>query len=383
MSDYTLTLLKKDREWTIVREGNKHKTLSGKVGGSITETRWTSTAGRGINTDDEQAQAAVERKIKLKREGGWSEDGKGVPMVDGRPHEEPTLAWKWRDYAKKVSYPCYTSPKLDGIRCIIDKDGMWSRKGKEFVAIPHIRKELQPLFDKHPDLILDGELYNHSLREDFDSISGIVKRKNVTPADLAEAAKIMEYWVFDIKAGPSVDATTTFENRYHIYRGLLMEEVVGAHGRGWKEKFPSVKAVQQFIVKDAPGVVKSCKQFIKGGFEGGMIRNANAPYIVGRTVNLLKYKEFIDDEFEIVDITEGAGNRSGMMGRIFMKTGKNHPQGAGHVFKASAEGSHTFFTKLWEKRADYIGQCATVKFQNWTPRGVPRFGTVIAIRDYE
>ena len=48
----------------------------------------------------------------------------------------------------KVKYPIYSQPKLDGIRCIVKKDGMWSRNGKKIISAPHIHESLKPLFEK-------------------------------------------------------------------------------------------------------------------------------------------------------------------------------------------------------------------------------------------
>jgi ATP-dependent DNA ligase len=155
----------------------------------------------------------------------------------------------------------------------------------------------------------------------------------------------------------------------------------------WVQTFPMVKAVQQFNVSDEAGVTRSCKAFCRDGFEGGMIRQWDAPYIEKRCNELLKSKPFIDDEFEIIDIEEGVGNRSGMMGRIKMKTKE------GQVFDASCKGhppefatAFDYYRHLLEKKDEYIGKMATVEFQNYSPppRKVPRIiRGVKAIRDYE
>lgn len=386
--DEDITLYKneddgKRRMWRIVREGNKHKTFSGLEGGAITETNWTESQGKNIGninatTPEEQASLDIAVKVRHKREKGFSETGDAPVVIDGREWTSPTLAQKWDAAKHRMSFPCFTSPKLDGIRCICDKDGMWSRNGKEFVGAPHIRRQLQPLFDESPDLILDGELYNHSLREDFDKICSIIKKKRPTPADLAESEKHMQYWVFDIKQGPDVEPSFPFKVRYSAYRDLLMENIPGAHGKPcWHRRYDDIFAVRQFICDDELAVVKSCQKFIEDGFEGGMIRDPGAPYVEKRSHMLLKYKLFIDKEFEVIDVEEGAGNRAGMMGRIKMKTKD------GKVFDASAKGSHDFFKRLLEEKDEVIGKMATVQFQNYTPRGIPRFPVVVSIRDYE
>jgi len=85
----------------------------------------------------------------------------------------------------------------------------------------------------------------------------------------------------------------------------------------------------------------------------------------------------IDEEFEIVDVEEGTGNRSGMMGKFILKNDD------GSTFKANAKGTFADYKEWLINKHLYIGLQATLKYQNRTPDNVPRFGNIIAIRDYE
>jgi DNA ligase-1 len=116
--------------------------------------------------------------------------------------------------------------------------------------------------------------------------------------------------------------------------------------------------------------------YVDQGYEGIIIRR-NAEYEYFRSKNLLKLKHWIDEEFEIIDVLEGIGNRSGMMGKLVLKM-KN-----GETFEANAKGTYAYYKELLINKKDYIGKMATLKYQNLTPAGKPRFGTIIAIRDYE
>jgi len=117
-------------------------------------------------------------------------------------------------------------------------------------------------------------------------------------------------------------------------------------------------------------------EYLKDGQEGQMIR-INDVYENKRSKFLLKRKEFIDDEFRIVDISEGNGNRSGMFGRAHLITS------SGIEFEANARGNVSFYEELLKNKSEYIGKMATVRYQNLTPDGKPRFGVIITIRDYE
>ena len=80
---------------------------------------------------------------------------------------KPMLAHKFNP--DKAVFPALLQPKLDGVRCVFTKEGAFSRTGKEFKNVDHIIKTLKPLFKKYPYIRLDGELYNHKLKDDFET----------------------------------------------------------------------------------------------------------------------------------------------------------------------------------------------------------------------
>ena len=93
----------------------------------------------------------------------------------------------------------FIQPKLDGVRCIIRKDGAFSRNGKSFKNVEHILEELKPLLDYAPELILDGELYNHDLKEDFNKIISLVRKtKRITDKDRRESQRLIQFHNYDI-----------------------------------------------------------------------------------------------------------------------------------------------------------------------------------------
>ena len=92
---------------------------------------------------------------------------------------KPMLAYKVDKKPVDWSEKVYIQPKLDGVRCVISKDGAWSRTGKPWLNIDHILENLKPFFKQHPDIILDGELYNHELKNDFENLSGSHSRTSL------------------------------------------------------------------------------------------------------------------------------------------------------------------------------------------------------------
>ena len=91
----------------------------------------------------------------------------------------------------------FLQPKLDGIRCIISKDGAFSRNGKEFKNVKHILNELKPLFDYAPELVLDGELYTHKYKDNFNKIISLMRKQKPSQADRFNAVDV-QYHCYDI-----------------------------------------------------------------------------------------------------------------------------------------------------------------------------------------
>jgi len=126
--------------WIIEVEGNKYRTHYGQIDGAIQITEWTLCAGKNTgkkNATSAEDQAVKEAKStwKKKKESGYFEN---INDIDGIGFTEPMLAKSYDDYKDELKYPVYSQPKLDGIRCVVKKDGMWSRNGKPIVSAPHI-----------------------------------------------------------------------------------------------------------------------------------------------------------------------------------------------------------------------------------------------------
>jgi DNA ligase-1 len=366
---YTKDSTGKIRVWWIVQDGKYYHTCSGIHGGQIVESKPVVAEGKNLGqanatTPEQQATKEALAKYKKQREAGYHDNledaGKSV-------YFEPMLAHKYLEHKEKIDWThgVWISPKLDGVRCIMTKDGAFSRTGKPYISFPHIARELKPLFDQCPGLVLDGEIYTHKLNKDFNKIISLAKKMKPTTEELAESEKYLQYWVFDIPSDCS-----KFSSRTQNLAGLINEWTIV---KGWKY----VKLCPHTQITSPKMIEEYLEQFITEGYEGIMINMPDGLYEHKRSTALLKYKLFVDDEFEIVDITEGIGNRSGMFGRAVLK---NHNKGC---FEDNARGTVEFYTQLLRDRLKLKGKMATVRYQNLTPDGVPRFPVIVAIRSYE
>lgn len=353
----------KINEWTIEINNNCFRTISGYTDGIKTTSEWTCCEGKNIGKKNEttpeqqaltEAQAMWTKKLEL---GSYE----SINDIDTPKFFSPMLAHKFEDYKDKITYPVYSQPKLDGIRCIVKADGMWSRNGKRIVSAPHIFESLRHVFDIAPDLILDGELYADKFANDFNAICSLVKKTKPTEADLLESKNKIEYHIYDI---PSLgDGTNTFSERINH-----LESASWIKG--------CCKVVKTNLIKNETELFDWYDFYMESGYEGQMIR-LDKVYENKRSKSLLKHKSFIDEEYTILDIEEGGGNKTGMVGSFIFKNKD------GKLFNSSPKFNWEVCKQMWEQKDTLIGKQATVKYFNLTPDGVPRFPYVTAIRDYE
>lgn len=349
------------QQWTIQVEDNKYRTEFGQVNGKLQTTIWTyaksTNEGRAnARNEFEQARFEAEAIWKKKKDSGYFTS---VSDIDSFTFVEPMLAKNYDDYASKILFPVFAQPKLDGIRCIVTKDGMYSRNGKIINSCPHIREELQYVFDQAPHMILDGELYCDKLNNDFNKICSLVKKTKPTDEDLKEAASAIQYWIYDI-----VNPELLFEDRISTIEKIIDTSLM-------------IRKVPTGKLKNVEELDEHYGACMDRGFEGQMVR-LNGFYENKRSKSLLKRKEFQDSEYTILDVIEGEGNKTGVAGAMLFKNE------LGIEFNSNIKGDRAYLKEIWDNKNDYIGKEATVKYFNLTPDNkLPRFPYVIAVRNYE
>ena len=363
--------------WDLELEGNKYRVTSGMVDGKKHTNEWTECKGKNIgraNATTPEQQAALEAQAlwdKKYREGYRAKESEltltGI--------FEPMLAKRYEDYKDELVYPVYSQPKLDGIRCIAKRAGTFTRTGKPHTTLAHIEAALTKVFEEYPDLVLDGEAYADKLNKNFSRICSLIKRVNPTPAELIECSQHISYHVYDCKLG---DTAAPFSERSRFIR----EHLAG---------LPGIIIVPTELITSKEVLDKYYESYITSGQEGQIVRIDGA-YENKRSKLLLKRKEFDDQEFTILGMEEGTGNRAGTVGAMHFETpkgGKLLSNGTmvdtlGKPFKSNVKGSWEFVEELWKNRKKYLGKQATVRYFGLTPGDkIPRFPYVVAIRDGE
>ena len=341
------------RIWYIEYDDEKYRTVSGLEDGKKVESGWIypneKNVGRSNSTTiSEQVVSEVESEYEKKMyQGKYHPTKEGA--LEGAKFVEPMLAQKYNP-SKNVKFPYYSQPKLDGIRCIATKDGLFTRNGKDIVSCPHIENSLTKFFEKNPSVILDGELYNHALKHDFEQIVSLVRKTKPDIDDFQKCKEFVEYHVYDI-----VDVEKPFEKRLNFLTNNVMK------------MFSHVNVVKTDVVNNQEELKEKMADYLEKGYEGQIIREIESPYEKKRSKHLMKNKTFDDAEFKIVSVEEGVGNWAGKAKSIVIDLGNGVTQSCG------MRGSFEFAEELNEQANEYIGTEVTVTYQGTTNDGKLRF----------
>jgi ATP-dependent DNA ligase len=287
--------------------------------------------------------------------------------------KKPMLAYpvsdKPIDYTNKISM----QPKLDGVRCLIQAEQVnhfsrpieyevkaYSRTGKQWLNIDHILQSLKPFFEANPFVILDGELYNHALRDDFEKIISCVRKQKPTDIDRAESRSLVQFHCYDI-----VDETMLFEDRYKfVFDNLRDPSIYGV--RTVKTQAVSTESLSKVVHQ----------QNLDAGYEGSILRT-NDTYQCKRSHSLRKFKDFHDAEATLTDWVEGKGKREGTIGK-FMAVDAD-----GNEFGMPVMDNFKKLQTMFKEMQSWVGKQATFTYFERTKANSYRHPLFKAIRDYE
>lgn len=310
-----------------------------------------------------QAVAEAQSLWNKKCDGGYSAENARAPAggageasgVGDAPL--PMLAHDFNKRGKDIRFPCYAQRKLDGVRCVaIAGRGLFSRNGKPLS--PHlaaIRAEVDGL---PAGTMLDGELYSDTLT--FQEIVGLVKKETLRDGDAARVAQI-HLCVYD----------TIREGETNKARKKWLEALFASN------TFLNLRLLPSVVCNSLGDAKYFHALYVAEGYEGLILRNVGGVYKVGyRSADLQKYKEFLDEEFRIVGFKEGDGVEKGCVLWTCATA-------SGLQFDCRPRGSHEERRAAFLRGGEFVGKQLSVRFQEWTDDGKPRFPVGIAIRDYE
>ena len=261
--------------------------------------------------------------------------------------------------SKKIIFPAFCQRKYDGIRCLIYlKDGkvnLESRTGKQFENFENLKKEINNFYIKNKlneNIYLDGELYTNLFP--FETLSGLVRLKeNKLKKENLENINKIKFIVFDMFDINNLNITNN--DREQILSNYIFKN------------FDLIEKCETNIINNIEEVKLYHQKFIDEYFEGLILRNKNGIYEIDkRSYDLQKYKTTIEDEFKIVDFTEGDGDEKGSI--IWICENKDKKK-----FNVRPKGTFENRSNLFKNGEKYIGKNLTVIFQEYTKDNIPRF----------
>ena len=351
----------KVRVWTMqVGYDNENvagiRTISGLVDGQKVTSEWNLTEAKNVGRSN---ATTAKTQAEFEAQAEWTKNVDkeyfvDVNAIDSYTAFKPMLA---HDFTKTPVTSGITQPKLDGIRMVVNTRGLYSRSNKPIVAVPHIAEALAEFIKDHPTVTLDGELYNHELKDNFQKITSLVRKTvNLGADELAESAELVQYHIYDMF--DSANPNMTFMQRYNWIQKnvhLVNKKAVGIY------------LVASAICETSEEIDVMYGEYTTAGYEGQMVRQ-DTIYENKRSKGLLKRKEFITEEYQVVEVHEGQGNWAGYAKRLTLKM----PNGT--TFSSGIRGSQAKLKELLENpNIDW----ATCRYFELSNDGVPRFPVTI------
>ena len=257
-------------------------------------------------------------------------------------------------------------PKKDGNRTIahvtLNSAKLYTRTGKEFIPIDHIQNELVECFHKIYDYVnkkynvieywIDGELFTSSVS--FNKLNGILKKEKKDSEDLKLIDKL-EYHIYDVILPVGYSSRVKIINYFNNKHLKVIKSY-------------TINATEQLLQE-------YLDKFLSEGEEGLMIRKLDIPYENKRTEQLLKFKVFEDDEFEIIGFKKSIEGET--LGSIQFKMKD------GNTFYAAFKGTDEEQLEIWNNKLKYLNTKMTVEFFGYSlpeEGGRPRFPKAKGIR---
>jgi DNA ligase-1 len=369
---YGLDKSNKIKEWTIKVINMTTYSLViytyGLLTGKKTECKLTISCGKNIgkkNQTTHYQQAILEAKSKWNKKKdidnyivNLDELKKNVTknLNSGNieSSKKPMLAQEFKKHEHKIQYPCYIQPKLDGYRMIYDHilKTCLTRTGKIYNII--LKTSLFEELKKIP-YSLDGELYVHDPEFKFEKYGVLRKQKSLNEKEITTLDQI-EFHVYDI-----VNEGEIYENRLKMLKEIFDKNIYN---------LSKIKFVETKLCNSKEEILENHKINTQNNYEGSMIRNIRGMYKCKfRSFDLLKYKDFDDAEFEIVNYTyekDVTGNDKNLIVWV-CKTPQNKE------FHVQSKGTREERHELYKNASKYIGKKLWVQYFGLTNDLIPRF----------
>ena len=230
-------------------------------------------------------------------------------------------------------------PKIDGVRVIVEvcrqtlAVSMKTRNGNPLPSIEHLGYWFADTASAHGVFTFDCEAVSGA--DFYDSVGAIRS---------SEPAKDAFLWLLDIP-----DDVRTYRERRTLMAKFCYSDTVQL-----VESFMGISPNDAF------------RRFVSQGFEGAMVKDADAPYAQGKRSNAwLKVKAVDAEDCPVVSVHEGEGRLAGTMGYVVVENN-------GRLVRVGGGFTDEQRRTIWANRDTVIGSWLEVTFQSKTPDGSMR-----------
>ena len=355
--------------WQMIVDGNKYYSITGQQDGKKIENEPTICEGKNIGkknetSPSEQAYSEAEAKWDKKSKTGYTTDVKKIDSCTS--YVEPMLAKDFDDYIDKVDFKSgvFVQNKYNGVRCVATLQAgrvvLKSRKGEEWLSVPHINKDLGKFFTEFPDAVLDGELYNYDLRQKLNELISIVRKNkpnSITSDLLKKSEEMVRFYIYDGYGFDELDQDATYDIRKTWIDNQLPK---------YSKYYRKVETARVTSMKEVDEIYN---KYLADGEEGAIIRIAGSSYENKRSKNLLKYKPEDDAEATIVELIEGTGNWAGTAKTATIKWNNK-------TFDATFKGTFEQGADRLKNKKDWVGKEVTFLYTGLTGLGIPNYARI-------
>lgn len=351
----------KIRTYCIELDGDRYRMITGLEDGKKTTSKWTECSPKNVGrsnetTSEEQARLEMYSRMTKKLEEHYYKT-KDEAIANPDSFFKVMLATDLDKVKEKPSFPLLCDPKLDGMRLVANKRYKKSRRGKDVPSAYWIFEDLKQFLDSNPSITLDGEIYNHEYKEDFNTLMSIARREKMDEDQKTIAKEKLEYHVYDLFDTNNPDLTA-------IERKIILDNLPIYGKRVKKVNFDEINSLDE---------LESIKgKHLEDGYEGSIIRTYDSKYENKRTKNLIKVKQFLTEEYKIIGINPGIGNRNDIAGSILVDVG-------GVTVGCGIRGSWEYSRNLLDEKSNLIGNKATIRHFGKTEDGSLRFPICVDI----
>ena len=308
------------------------------------QTKDTTCKGKNIGkknetTDAAQAQLEAIAYHAKKVKAGYSTDST-APVTVSLPMKIQTYS----KHFKKIIFPCYISPKLNGVNATYKLTGntleLLSRGGEQYPLIDqqvdHIKRIMSDLGTDE----INGEIYIHG--EALQDITGAVKKYR----DLSDK---LVFHIFDL---PNIAGN-------YADRAKAMYRIVDSN---------YVKVVPVFTASSHEHLDEIHDSYVDQGYEGLIARNSKGLYVHNtRSYDVQKLKKAVDEEFLVVNYDTDKNGHTVFVCQI----NTDNPDGTRNTFKVKLKGTNEERLTMTKVAFTLEGKWLKVEYEMLSKDGIP------------